>query len=181
MTLAPDVSDDDFRAWLFAADVVVDLRYPHRGEVSGSLARAMQAGRPTIVSATGTYLDVSDEVVLRVAAGPTDPRELAAVLRALVDDPELRARMGGAAAKEMRERAESDATAHGYAEAIERTLDLVRDPVRKAMSRWGGALADIGVDEDLVREEATGSPTLRRSRTSRDRHSDPTCPQRAPC
>jgi glycosyltransferase involved in cell wall biosynthesis len=152
VTFAPDVSDDDFRAWLYAADVVVDLRYPHRGEVSGSLARAMQAGRPSVVSATGTYLDVPDEMVLRVGAGPTDPHELADVLRTLADDPELRARMGVAAATQMRERAAHDATAHGYAGAIERTLGLVRDPVRKALSRWGGSLADIGVDDDLVRE-----------------------------
>ena len=74
VTLAPDVSDDDFRGWLFAADVIVDLRFPHRGEVSGSLARAMQAGRPAIVSATGTYLDVPDDAVLRVAAGSDEPR-----------------------------------------------------------------------------------------------------------
>ena len=45
-----DLDDADFLAWLAASDVVVDLRHPHRGEVSGSLARAMQAGRPTIVS-----------------------------------------------------------------------------------------------------------------------------------
>ena len=32
-----DVDDDDFLGWLAAADVVVDLRFPHRGEVSGSL------------------------------------------------------------------------------------------------------------------------------------------------
>ena len=42
-----DVSDDDFLAWIGAADVAVDLRFPHRGEVSGSLARSMQVGRPT--------------------------------------------------------------------------------------------------------------------------------------
>ena len=73
VTLAPDVSDDDFRGWLAAADVVVDLRFPHRGEVSGSLIRAMQAGKPSIVSATGTYLDAPDDAVLRVAPGPDEP------------------------------------------------------------------------------------------------------------
>ena len=45
VALASDVSDEDFRGWLAAADVVVDLRFPHRGEVSGSLIRAMQAGK----------------------------------------------------------------------------------------------------------------------------------------
>jgi glycosyltransferase involved in cell wall biosynthesis len=150
VALEPDVSDDDFRAWLFAADIVVDLRHPHRGEVSGSLARAMQAGRPTIVSATGTYLDVPDESVLRVAAGPADPAELAVALRTLSEDPELRARMGSAAHDHTLRLRESEATARGYADAIDRTLALVRDPARKAVARWSGALADLGVDESML-------------------------------
>lgn len=150
VALVPDVSDDDFRAWLFAADVIVDLRHPHRGEVSGSLARAMQAGRPTIVSATGTYLDAPDELVMRVAAGPTDPAELASAIRTLVEAPDLRARMGAAAHDHMQRIQESEATARGYADAIDRTLALVRDPARKAVARWSGGLADLGVDESLV-------------------------------
>jgi len=151
VTLAPDVSDDDFRGWLCAADIAVDLRFPHRGEVSGSLARAMQAGLPAVVSATGTYLDVPDELVLRVTPGPTDPGELAAQLRLLIDDRGLRVRMGAAARAHVEEVRASEATAHGYERAIVETLRLVRDPVRKAEARWSGALADIGVGEAEVR------------------------------
>ncbi len=65
-----DVSDQDFLGWIHAADVVVDLRFPHRGEESGSLARAMQVGRPTVLSATGTYLDVPDGTAVHIASGP---------------------------------------------------------------------------------------------------------------
>jgi glycosyltransferase involved in cell wall biosynthesis len=151
VTVAPDVSDDDFIGWLCAADVAVDLRFPHRGEVSGSLSRAMQAGLPAVVSATGTYLDVPDELVLRVAPGPTDPNELAARLRPLIEDPGLRVRMGAAARAHVEALRASEATAHGYERAIVETLRLVRDPVRKAEARWSGALADIGVGEPEVR------------------------------
>jgi glycosyltransferase involved in cell wall biosynthesis len=145
-----DVDDADFLAWLIAADVVVDLRFPHRGEVSGSLARAMQAGKPTIVSATGTYNDVPDDAVLRVAAGPADPSELAVGIRSLLDDDELRLRMGTSAAAHSRELRESEATARGYELAIERTLALVRDPARKAMAIWGKSLVDVGISESMV-------------------------------
>ena len=34
VSMHTDVSDEDFLAWMCAADVAVDLRYPHRGEVS---------------------------------------------------------------------------------------------------------------------------------------------------
>src|SRR4029450_2996933 len=97
VSMHTDVSDEDFLAWMCAADVAVDLRYPHRGEVSGSLSRSMQVGRPTVVSATGTYLALPDDVVVRVPAGRLEPRELAEALRALVDDPERRRRIGDAA------------------------------------------------------------------------------------
>ncbi len=147
-----DVDDADFMGWLAAADVVVDLRYPHRGEVSGSLVRAMQVGTSSVVSATGTYLDVPDDAVLRVAAGPADAAELALRIRTLLEDDALRARMGEAAATHMRGQRESETTARGYERAIERTLSLVRDPGRKAMAIWGKSLVDVGITEDMVAE-----------------------------
>ncbi len=147
-----DVSDTDFLAWLAAADAVVDLRFPHRGEVSGSLSRAMQAGRASIVSATGTYLDVPDDSVLRVAPGPTDPVELAGQIRRLREDPGLRARIGGAAAAHVERLRTTEAAAHGYERAIDETLSLVRDPARKAMGIWGKSLVDVGITEEMVRE-----------------------------
>ena len=152
LTFAPDVTDDDFRGWLGAADVVVDLRFPHRGEVSGSLIRAMQAGKPSIVSATGTYLDVPDAAVLRVAPGPPDPHELAARIRTVLDDDGLRTRMGAVAREHVDRLRASEATAHGYEEAIDATLTLVRDPAHKALAIWGKSLADLGVDEDDLGE-----------------------------
>lgn len=144
----PDVSDEDFLAWIAAADVAVDLRFPHRGEVSGSLARSMQLGRPTLVSATGTYLDVPDDLVVRVPAGRPDPAEVAAALRGLVEDEPRRARVGAAAREHMEERARTNATARGYAAAIEGTMALLHDPTRRALARWAGALVDLGVTEE---------------------------------
>lgn len=147
VTVVPDVSDDDFRAWLFAADIVVDLRHPHRGEVSGSLVRAMQAGRPSIVSGVGTYLDIPGDLVLRVAPGPPDPAELATALRRLIQDRDLRLGMGERARAHVARLAAEDATARGYADAIDATLRLALDPGRRALARWAGALADLGVTD----------------------------------
>lgn len=143
-----DVSDEDFLGWLHAADLVVDLRHPHRGEVSGSLARAMQIGRPTIVSATGTYLDAPGDAVLHIAAGPPNAAELAERIRALADDPELRTTMGRAARAYMDELGRSEATAHGYADAIRATSAVVHDVTGPVMARWASSLADIGATQE---------------------------------
>jgi glycosyltransferase involved in cell wall biosynthesis len=151
-TLATDVSDDDFRAWLVAADVVVDLRHPTRGETSGSLSRAMQAGKPAIVSATGAYLDLSDELVVHVAAGVPDPAELGGAIADLLEDEVRRRRMGAAARAFVEELSSTDATARGYEAAIEGTLALAGDPGHAALGMWAKSLADLGVDEAVVRE-----------------------------
>src|SRR4029453_2856635 len=87
VSMHTDVSDEDFLAWMCAADVAVDLRYPHRGEVSGSLSRSMQVGVPTVVSATGTYLDLPEDVVVRVPAGRLEPQGLAGARRGPVQHP----------------------------------------------------------------------------------------------
>jgi glycosyltransferase involved in cell wall biosynthesis len=142
-----DVSDADFLAWTCAADIAVDLRFPHRGEVSGSLARSMQCGRPTVVSATGTYLDLGDELVVHVPAGRPDPSRIAAVLAGLLEDDARRERIGDAARAHVARLAAAEATAHGYAGAIDGTLGLLADPTRRVLARWGGALVDLGVTE----------------------------------
>lgn len=152
VTVYHDVSDEDFRAWLVAADLAVDLRFPHRGEVSGSLSMAMVAGTPTIVSATGTYLDIPKELVVRVAPGPADPGELASRILELRDDPERRARIGDDARRHMAALRATDATARGYEAAILATRDLVKQPTRAILARWAESLAAVGVDDALVDE-----------------------------
>jgi glycosyltransferase involved in cell wall biosynthesis len=152
VSIHTDVSDEDFLAWMCAADVAVDLRFPHRGEVSGSLVRAMQCGTPTVVSATGTYLDFSDREVVHAPAGMLDAIELAATIGGLVDDPARRRRIGDAARDRVVELAASDATARTYAEAIEGTFALLCEPARQALARWGGALVDLGITQDALEE-----------------------------
>lgn len=146
-----DVTDEEFLAWMSASDVVVDLRHPHRGEVSGSLARAMQVGRPTVVSAVGTYLDVSDELVMHVPPGRVDPEVLADAIAQLAV-PSVGRAMGERAAAAVR--AAAGSTTRGYIEAIGATVSLVADPGRRALARWARALTDLGATEADLSEGA---------------------------
>jgi glycosyltransferase involved in cell wall biosynthesis len=147
VTVAADVSEADFYAWLEATDVVVNLRDPHRGEVSGTLMRAMAAGKPVIVQAQGSYLDLPEEAVLRIGGGTPDPRELAGALDRLLAHPKLRWWIGDRARHHIEEIRRTQATETGYAAAIERTLDLVRDPARAAVARWARSLASLGAGQ----------------------------------
>ncbi len=159
VTLAPDVTDDDFLGWLAAADVVVDLRFPHRGEVSGSLARAMQAGRPAIVSATGTYLDAPGDAVFRVAAGPTNPSELAAGSARSLEDPTCGRGWAGPRAAISTAARTTEATARGYEAAIEDTLGLLGDPAHEAHGDLGQGARRHGRGRARSRPRDSGSRT----------------------
>ncbi|OFW78113.1 MAG: hypothetical protein A2Z48_00395 [Actinobacteria bacterium RBG_19FT_COMBO_70_19] len=103
------------------------------------------------MSGTGTYLDVPNDRVVHVSPGPVEPEELAGEIGRLLEDGDLRRRIGEAARAHMAELASSEATAHVYAEAIDGTLALLRDPTRRALARWGGALVDLGVTDEGLR------------------------------
>ncbi len=147
VTVATDVPEVDFYAWLQASDIVVNLRFPHRGEVSGTLIRALAAGKPVVVQATGTYLDWPADAVIRIPGGRPNPEALADALRRLADDPKLREEVGTRAREHMDRLRKSEATAAGYAQAIEETLRLENDPARRAVARWAEALAGLGAEE----------------------------------
>lgn len=79
---------------LIAADVVVALRFPSRGEASGVVMRALAAGRAVIVSTGSTAdEDLPMGVVSRVNPGPGESAELTAVLRLLLTDVAARLRL----------------------------------------------------------------------------------------
>ncbi len=172
--LALDVDDRDFLGWLHAADVIVELRHPHRGEVSGSLARAMQVGRASIVSGTGSYLDEPDGAVVHVAPGPGDPREVAAAIRQLAGAPDARRRIAAAARAHVARQRLDETTAHAYARAIRRTMAVVHDPVGPELARWAAALADIGMSPAMTPTGigARYARALRSFEASNHRHMD---------
>lgn len=94
------LSLEDFVRQLAAADVVLALRFPSHGEMSGAVLRALGVGRPVLVSA-GTPLaeEFPEGVVVPVSPGFTEEPELEALLGRLLDDEPLRDRIGALAAR----------------------------------------------------------------------------------
>jgi glycosyltransferase involved in cell wall biosynthesis len=79
---------------ILAADVVLSLRFPSRGEASGVVMRALAAGRALIVSSgSSADEDLPEGVVARVNPGPAETVELAALLTFLLTDAEARLRL----------------------------------------------------------------------------------------
>jgi hypothetical protein len=102
----------DLERHIAAADVVLALRFPARGEMSAALLRALAAGRPALVTAgTPAAQDFPEGIVIPVDPGPREEGELAAWLDALAGRPALCAAIGRGAAALVRERHDPDARA----------------------------------------------------------------------
>jgi len=85
----------DFVRHLVAADVVLALRFPSFGEMSGAVVRAMGVGRPVLVTAgTPPADEMPDGTVVPVDAGLSEEAELEALLSRLLADEPLRQSIG---------------------------------------------------------------------------------------
>jgi glycosyltransferase involved in cell wall biosynthesis len=136
----------EFARQLAAADVAIVLRWPTSGETSGVACQALGAGVPLIVTDTGWFSELPDEVVLRVLPGQEEEDEIAAALQRLRDDPAERARRASAAAAYARKIGGFDCAAQRYAALLAavakgRGLDL------SVASSVAAALGDIGLGE----------------------------------
>jgi len=85
------VSLEDFVRHLCAADVVLALRYPSHGEISGALLRTLGVGRVALVTG-GTPADEEfpEGVVVPVDPGPHGAAHLELLLETLLAEPGLR-------------------------------------------------------------------------------------------
>lgn len=89
------LSLEDFGRHLVAADVVLALRFPSHGEMSGALVRALGVGRPVLVTAGTPAAEAFPEgVVVPVDPGPGGGASLEALLSRLVEDAPVRESLG---------------------------------------------------------------------------------------
>jgi glycosyltransferase involved in cell wall biosynthesis len=121
VTVTGRLALDDFVRHLAAADVVLALRFPSHGEISGALLRAMGVGRPALVTAgTPAAEEFPEGVVVPIDPGPARAAHLEVALDVLLSDPGLRERIGGAARVHV-------AAGHGLAETTARLAAFLEE------------------------------------------------------
>ncbi len=113
----------DYYRYLGAADVCVNLRYPTMGATSGSVLRAMAAGKPMIVSNVGWFSELPDGTCAKVDVGPREEDMLLAYLEFLATNPDMRKKLGDNARTYVeREHAIQDSAA-AYVKFIQQVLE----------------------------------------------------------
>jgi glycosyltransferase involved in cell wall biosynthesis len=116
VTITGRVEPDEYFDWLRRAQVVVQLRAYSNGESSGSVAEALSVGVPIVVSDVGTFRDLPDAVVRRVAPDP-GVDDIASAISHLLSDERLRTAMSTAARSYSEE--------HTYESAARRLIQVL--------------------------------------------------------
>ncbi len=109
-----------FEAYVAAADVCVNLRYPTAGETSASLLRLLGAGRATLVSRTGAFAELPPHVAVQIDTDDSEREHILAALHLLISRPELAASIGAHARAYVAQNHTLAQAAAGYARLLAR-------------------------------------------------------------
>ncbi len=113
---------EDFERHVAAADVVVALRHPHRGEISGALVRSLGVGRVALVSAGSPATEEFPEgLVVPIDPGADAEDQIVAIVERLAADPALKQTMERLAREHVARHHQTTATV----ESLVRFLDQV--------------------------------------------------------
>jgi glycosyltransferase involved in cell wall biosynthesis len=122
------VPDDEFPLYYAAADRFVNLRYPTAGETSGTLIRALDAGKPVAVSDYAQFAELPDDCVFKVPLGEGETDRLVEFFLADIADP------AAAQRRWLEQNARIELAVEGYLRALSgRPVDVASRAVRSSL------------------------------------------------
>ncbi|MBR8839830.1 MAG: glycosyltransferase [Stigonema ocellatum SAG 48.90 = DSM 106950] len=142
------VNMPEFYRYIEISDICLNLRFPFNGESSSSLLRILSVGKPTIVTDIGSFSDLPNDVVFKIAQ-PNQTDEVNEILKALVlltEKPELRKFLSQNAVEYIAKEHSPELCGRMYAEFFEQ---VQRSPQarRKLLADYvGREAAKVGTD-----------------------------------
>jgi glycosyltransferase involved in cell wall biosynthesis len=160
------VTDKNYKKYLSAADLAVQLRTFSRGETSAAVFDCMSAGIPTIVNAHGPQAELPKNSVWMIDDNFED-NDLVSILEYLHADKTKRKLLGKCASKTILEQHFPKLCARYYAEAMETTYQS-SDENRSKLLQSIAAQNNLPKDKPILRSLASciaqnqpDKPTLR--------------------
>lgn len=151
VTVTRLLPDSHFLNYLATVDICINLRYPTSGETSAAFIRMLEAGKVTIVSRTGSFVEFPDDLCIKVA--PPGPDELTMLTNALLDlsmNAERRRRFEAAAVRWIETEHRPEDAAARYRTFLA-NCRLPPEPVRPSRAgRFCDLLADALTDLGLT-------------------------------
>jgi glycosyltransferase involved in cell wall biosynthesis len=160
-----------FHAAMRAADVAVNLRHPTGGETSASLMRLLALGVPAIVTRAGSFGELPDGVVAKVAIDECEEELLFELFDRFAAEPERGAAMGRAARRWLESEHALPKAAAAWLGVLARLASAPAPPAAvPPLAPWDGVdprvalagsvaadLADLDVADAAALEEVAGT------------------------
>src|SRR6266403_267622 len=143
---------DDFEQYIVNTDIALNMRERTVGETSASLCRILSGGVCSVVSDVGWYAELPPDCVVKVSLDAHTDAQLLAFLRRLIEDQELRQRIGENARRYALAEHKIERSADAYVDVI-RAVVACR-PRRKLLAQVSPELARLGasaVPENFLR------------------------------
>jgi glycosyltransferase involved in cell wall biosynthesis len=142
-----------FEDYVAAADICVNLRHPTAGETSASLLRLLGAGRPTLVTASGSFAELPPGIAAQVDLDRSEGDLILAYCRLLATRPAVAAGMAASARAYVAREHTLDGAALGYMRFLAARYGWGEMPKLRA-PLWG-----LGEEARDTRRETQNMPT----------------------
>jgi glycosyltransferase involved in cell wall biosynthesis len=171
VTVTGRIGLERFHTAMRAADLAVNLRHPTGGETSASLMRLLALGVPSIVTRAGSFGELPDGVVAKVAVDEVEEELLFELFARFAAEPDRGLAMGRAARRWVETGHALDRAARAWIAALDR-LRSAPDPAPSAppLAPWDGIdprvalaasaaadLADLDVADGTALVEVAGA------------------------
>lgn len=132
-----------FLNYMDAADICLNLRYPHNGESSGSLMRLLAKGKCVVLNAIGSFDEVPDNCCVKLPSPrekdeTEESQEIQEALLELLDEPEKISEIGANAWKYAKENLALPIIAKKYLAVLgrERRYSLTREAIARILQDY---------------------------------------------
>ena len=163
VTITGQVRLAEFERRIAATDIALNLRERTVGETSASLCRIMAAGVPAIVFNVGAFSELPSDAVVKIDQDHNAEALIEAYLRRLIEDADLRKRIGQNARRYIIENHDIEIGAANYLGFIRKVIasrprKRLLDNVADEMSLLGVRANDEALLRGVAREVAVLAP-----------------------
>lgn len=132
-----------FEDYVAAADICLNLRHPTAGETSASLLRLLGAGRPTLVTASGSFTELPPGVAAQVDMDRGERDLILAYCRLLTSQPTIAAALGANARAYVAQSHTLDDAAKGYMDFLANLYSWEPPQKKRNQPLWNPSSPDI--------------------------------------
>jgi glycosyltransferase involved in cell wall biosynthesis len=154
VTVTGYVERASFEDYVAAADICLNLRHPTAGETSASLLRLLGAGKPTLVTASGSFAELPPGIAAQVDLDASEGDLILEYCRLLADRPEIAAALGAQARAYVARQHTLDGAAASYMRFLAARYGWGETPPLRAAPLWESATTDDGRPKSGQREIA---------------------------